>query len=439
MFQWFRESWKTVYVKYFYIWCIVYKKKRFQLFVAFSKKDAEAKLFDIAIQLQTNKRLTDDYWQLFFEYNPEHRESKKKTIGEFITSNSVRCRAIWMWESVRWLVYGAKDWEFRPDLVVLDDIDTDASTNSAELINKTENFVLSEIFWGLGDGAQIVFLFNTIKFDGVWPRLWAQYSWGDRWELMRIYYDPNNNVWKERLTDEFIKEKKAIQKKWFDANFLWIPASIWGLFFDLDFVKKLLVPQYRTDAKYRDLRIYWEPQYDCLYWVDTAEWGIWGDNSVIIVRTRDLKLLACYYGKCPPDVLAEIVLYLYKLWYESLWALWVESNNTWISTLDKLKNSNIVNSMFHRESIDERTNRPTRKIWFNTNAKTRPLILSRLDENIRNKTLEWVDDRVKHEMFSFVYNSNYKPEAAMGQHDDWIMAEAICSYMQTTRPRYTFA
>jgi len=51
------------------------------VFFANDKNKSEAKLFDIAIYLQTNKKLIADYGQLFYEDNTDIlKKSKRNTV-----------------------------------------------------------------------------------------------------------------------------------------------------------------------------------------------------------------------------------------------------------------------------------------------------------------------------------------------------------------------
>jgi len=251
----------------------------------------------------------------------------------------------------------------------------------------------------------------------------------------------NYNLSKEQI-NWYVNQYDILDKEVFqefpttpDEAFL----STWNPVFNIQKIKALITPKYTQDLKYPWLRIYRPANKDCLYWVDTS-WGwIDWDNSIIIVRDRELNLLVTFYDKVPPDTLAEIIEYLYSLWYIANWTLWVEVNNTWISTIDKLKNNpKIVTHLYWQRVVDERTQKSTRKLWFNTNLKTRPLIINDLEEAIRKDLITEVDERVKSEMFTFIYNDIGRPEAMQGTHDDGIMAEAICLFMLNTPKQIVF-
>lgn len=428
LFQGFRECWKTVYFKYYFIWNILYKKKRFQLFVAFDKKKAEAKLFDIAIQLQTNPKILNDFWQLYYNENKSTKQSQRKTIGEFITENKVKCKALGIWESIRWEVYWAEDWEHRPDLAWLDDIDTLKSTNTVEQILKNYTFVKQELIWWLWDNAQVVFLFNTIKFDWVWPRLWNEHKNQKSWSLKKIYYSVKNNPWEERLTPEFIEKKKELQGKSFDANFLGIAETVGSPVFAHSIIENLETPKYTT-GKYKELRIYKKPTKHSLYWWDTSWWGVDGDYSSLVVRDEiTLDLLACYYWHMAPDLLCDVIDELQALWY--YWTIWIERNNTWLATIIEAEKRDWADQLYTEKTIDKITNKSTRKYWRTTSSKTRPVMISDYEKALRTWKIKQVDERWKDEMYWFVYNDNSRPEAQIWYHDDFIIWDSICLQMK---------
>jgi len=295
--------------------------------------------------------------------------------------------------------------------------------------------------------------------------LWIKYSNKKDWEFKTLFFPWYDEPWYEldlEIDYKVPDELRHLETLWLDRkkinwyvnqyDILWkevfqeYPTTPWEAFlttwnpvFNIDKIKNLKTPEYKQDLKYTWLRIYRNSNINCLYWVDTS-WGwINWDNSVIIVRDRDLNLLATFYDKVNPDVLSDVIKYLYELWYKAEWTLWVEINNTWISTIDNLKNHPIIwRHLYWRRVVDERTQQQTKKLWFNTNIKTRPLIINNLEEAIRKNLITEVDERIKNEMFTFIYNDNWKPEAMIGSHDDWVMGEAICLFMNNIPKQLIF-
>ena len=68
---------------------------------------------------------------------------------------------------------------------------------------------------------------------------------------------------------------------------------------------------------------------------------------------------------------------------------------------------------------------------FSTTMKTRPLIVAKLEEFIRNKLITVYSSRTINEMKTFIWR-NGKPQAMKGYHDDLIMALAIACWVRDT-------
>jgi len=66
---------------------------------------------------------------------------------------------------------------------------------------------------------------------------------------------------------------------------------------------------------------------------------------------------------------------------------------------------------------------------FTTSSKTRPLIIARLEEDIRTHSFIMHSQRLFDECMTFVFQ-NGKPEAMENYNDDLIMSAAICSYLR---------
>jgi len=284
--------------------------------------------------------------------------------------------------------------------------------------------------------------------------LWSKYYNRIDWEFKTIFFPWYDDDWYTLDLDlEVPSELKHLETLWINKKkinwyvrkyeILWkevfqeypsIPEeaflTTWDPFFNHNKLKLLNKLKYKEDLKYKDLRIYKEAENDCIYWVDTSGGWVNWDLSVIIVRNRNLDLLCTYVSAVPPDMLWDVVLYIYNKGYKTRWStVWIEINNTGISTIDNLKHTILSKKLYAKTIMDERTQKQTRKLWFNTNAKTRPLILNELETSIRKNLIIELDERVKIDFYNFIYNDNWRPEAIIWKHDDWVMAEAICLFM----------
>lgn len=141
---------------------ICYKQKRFMLWASFDEKKAKANLFDIAFELQTNENLASDFGQLYYEEDLKDKKySTKKSIGEFITANGIKLKSFSTGQSTRGEVYQ----EFRPDFLVLDDIETMKTMVSEPRTQQVIEFV-DELLAGMAGDMDMLILGNRLTNAG---------------------------------------------------------------------------------------------------------------------------------------------------------------------------------------------------------------------------------------------------------------------------------
>ncbi|RMG76221.1 MAG: hypothetical protein D6707_12570, partial [Bacteroidetes bacterium] len=100
-----------------------------------------------------------------------------------------------------------------------------------------------------------------------------------------------------------------------------------------------------------------------------------------------------------------------------------ERNNHGHAVIDRLKEK--YDNVYVEVIFDEKKNRKTKKIGWNTNERTRNLVLDNLEDLFDEGSFLPNNVFLKKEMMNFVINKNGKREARSGQHDDLIMATAI--------------
>lgn len=248
-FEGFRGCAKTTIAQMYVIRNILYKKKRNIMRYSQTIDNAQENLTYIANSLINDgwigERICMDYGNLYYPENITRNGLKKqKTLSKFITENNVYVRAMSLGTSPRWKNYTAPDGKFRPDLLVFDDVDTVASTQSRRIIDKNFDFLLWEVLGGVNN-AQIVFLWNTIYEDWLVPRFREHIQNSKDWEVIRLPIKVDNKiVWNRFVeTDEEAKslnewitesnrkyislesEKRRLWSISYNQNYLLIPYS----------------------------------------------------------------------------------------------------------------------------------------------------------------------------------------------------------------------
>tara|TARA_A100001515_G_scaffold120165_1_gene103034 strand:+ start:2179 stop:3771 length:1593 start_codon:yes stop_codon:yes gene_type:complete len=160
------------------------------------------------------------------------------------------------------------------------------------------------------------------------------------------------------------------------------------------------------------------------------------DYSVFhIIKLETMEIVAEYQGKPSIDMYSEILCDAGREYGNCL--VVVENNNVGYSVLDKMKEKDYPNLYYSIKSTHEQIDsvsalaNPNAVAGFTTSAKTRPLIISKLEEFIRNELLIVRSSRLMNEIKTFVWN-NGRPEAMRSYNDDLIMSLAIGCWVRDT-------
>lgn len=197
--------------------------------------------------------------------------------------------------------------------------------------------------------------------------------------------------------------------------------------FNQGVVQWLQVLDYKEDEKIPWLRIYGRSIDPSALWVDTAAWWVNWDFSAIVGRDKDGRLLCAYYWHATPEHQCEVIDRLVNLWYWDV--IGIENNNTGLATITHSQKYSWHENLYRTIAIDDITQKEKKVYWWNTNTKTRPIMISDYRYAVNQWELTEFDERWKSEAMTFVYNEKNKPEAIQWSHDDFIMADAICLQM----------
>jgi hypothetical protein len=175
------------------------------------------------------------------------------------------------------------------------------------------------------------------------------------------------------------------------------------------------------------MRVYSEPKPYRVYsmGVDTASGSPSGDFSAFCVTDVTDKdnptVVATFYDRMPPHEFGDLVHQTSKK-YEAL--VVPESNSYGLSIIEYLVGHEYA-YMYRRTHYDKLGGRWVEKLGFQTTTSTRPMMLARLHEYVSKGKMEIIDERMKTEMNSFVYDEKGKPVASAGKHDDMIFAHGL--------------
>jgi hypothetical protein len=172
------------------------------------------------------------------------------------------------------------------------------------------------------------------------------------------------------------------------------------------------------------IEIWKEPKEDRFYCVgaDVAEGLKEGDYSCGVVGSDDFDIYACWYGHIDPDLFGEELTKLAV--YYNMAYLGIESNNhglTAIKSVQRLEYWNI----FFQKSYDKISDTISQKVGWSTTTRTKPLMINKLAEFIREKWLGIKWTTLVNECLTYIIEDNGATNAQEGCHDDTVMATAI--------------
>jgi len=179
----------------------------------------------------------------------------------------------------------------------------------------------------------------------------------------------------------------------------------------------------------------YDPENKYLLVGDVAR-GDGNDYSVFhIFNTKTMEQVAEYRGKPTTDMFSRILFDAGKEYGDAM--LVVENNNIGYSVLEKLIDAGYPNLYYSTKGSHEYIEQHQAEHMsnsipgFTTSQKTRPLIVAKLEEFIRNELININSIRSYQELKTFVWK-NGRPEAQRGYNDDLVMSLSIAVWVRDT-------
>jgi hypothetical protein len=261
-------------------------------------------------------------------------------------------------------------------------------------------------------------------------------SGANNFNLTTLMWD----VHPDRDKEWFIKETRNMSKRQIaqelECNFNTSGETV----IDPDDMQWLLSqtrePKYRTGFD-RNFWIWEEFDPTCNYLMvaDVARGDGEDFSTFHIIKLETVEVVGEYQGKPTPDMFANMLNQVGREFGGCM--LVVENNNIGYTVLDKLVEYEYPNLYYSIKSTHEYIEQHQAEAHhsavpgFSTSMKTRPLIIAKLEEFIRNKLIKLYSSRTVNEMKTFIWR-NGKPQAMKGYHDDLIMALAIACWVRDT-------
>lgn len=164
-----------------------------------------------------------------------------------------------------------------------------------------------------------------------------------------------------------------------------------------------------------------EGKYYCIG-ADVAEGGELGDYSCGLVGDEDFDVVAKWYGHIDPDLFGDELVKLAKYYNQAY--IGCEANNHGLTTLKRIQYLEYWN-IYYQKTYDRMSDQLTSKLGWTTSPKTKPLMIDKLAEYIREMYIGIYDELIISELFTYIIEDNGSTNAQYGCHDDTVMALAV--------------
>jgi len=184
-------------------------KKRNILLVSNSYDNAERLLMPYMIILERNNRIINDYGA--------QKKIGSWEAGEFTTRKGVAFRALGAGQSPR----GTRNNEIRPDVILIDDIDTDEDCRNPEIIEKRVKWIEEALIptRSISNGLLLIGCGNIIADYCCITEMGAK---ADSWEVVNIRDENGKSTWPQKNTEKLIDTAlrtmsyESIQKEYYN-------------------------------------------------------------------------------------------------------------------------------------------------------------------------------------------------------------------------------
>jgi hypothetical protein len=174
------------------------------------------------------------------------------------------------------------------------------------------------------------------------------------------------------------------------------------------------------------------PGDDYIVVADVAR-GDGSDYSVChVFCTKSMTQVAEYQGKITPDMFAPLVTGIAQEYNNAL--LIIENNSLGIGVLSRIEELGYPNIYYStrgtHEYVDQATSIAVGGVaGFTMSMKTRPLVIAKFEEFVRNKLITIRSARLANEIKTFIWH-NGRPQGMRGYNDDLVIAASISCWVR---------
>jgi len=188
---WSRELAKSTRTMMEVLKLVLTGKKKNVILTSYSADNAERLITPFKIKLESNNRIINDY-------------GKQEKVGQweanhFVTRKGTSFLALGAGQSPR----GTRNEAIRPDVLLVDDMDTDEDVRNPEIIDKRWNWIEQALIptRSISGSLLIIFCGNIIAEDSCITRAMKK---ADKVEVVNIRDESGKSTWPQKNTEEMI-------------------------------------------------------------------------------------------------------------------------------------------------------------------------------------------------------------------------------------------
>lgn len=196
--SWSRELSKTTRTRMEVLKKVLTGINRNILMISDNEKNAQRFLLPYKVQLESNDRIINDYG--------EQKNLGQWEAGEFVTRGGASFRAIGAGQNPR----GSNNDAVRPDIILIEDIDTDEEVRNADRIKEKVKW-LTEAVYATRSISQPLLWIACGNIIAKYCCITEMAKLADRHEIVNIRDKKGKSTWPERNTEELIDRALSLQ------------------------------------------------------------------------------------------------------------------------------------------------------------------------------------------------------------------------------------
>ncbi len=238
--SWARELAKSTTVMFIVLFLVLTKRKRNVIMTSNSFDNAERLLAPYKAELEANERI-----KAYYGEQPKYGAWQS---SEFITTGGASFRALGAGQSPR----GARNEAIRPDVLLVDDFDTDEECKNPDVLQKKWEWWEKALYptRSISEPTTVIFCGNIIAKDCCVKRAGEM---ADHWDIVNIRDKNGTSTWPEKNTEELIdKALRPLSTKTIQGEYYNNPISEGEVFKEITYGKIPPLSKFRFLVQYGD-------------------------------------------------------------------------------------------------------------------------------------------------------------------------------------------